>query len=1214
MKKLITLALFSMLAALCARADVILQETFNYTNGPISVTSTNGTGSTTISNWLTHSGSIDAYVTNRRLEVGTSTAYLGVSVTRSGDVHRVFTNSVVTGTTHQQLFASFIVNFTNLPTGAGAYFAHFYAGSTTFPCRFWALTNGTTLPNTFRMGIQMGSASLPNQVFPVDLALNTDYQVVIGYDPAGLDAASLWINPISPSGASDSAVVTSDAYAPGTSYVNSFAFRQASGFGGFLTVSNLVVATTFDEAATNVLTTNAVAPKIVYQPVASQANFPSAVLAMSAVANGQGLGNMTYKWQVASSTNGAGQLVSPSDVSDSGDITGSKTNLLSFSSAVVGDTGNYDLVVTTPYGLSVTSSVSRLSIVDGPFPPVITFQPVNVTGYQGYSAFLNVSAASPPSGGAVTFTWYSNNVVVSSTAANNGAQTDTGLNSTYGFTSALTNYSATYKVAITNAYGGIVSSNAVMSVILPPSVSIAFLRTLVDPANNWLATNSTIAYQATGIITTYTNITTGNTASYYLQDATAGINIFATFGSTFRPQQGDVVTFVGVMSSFTSGLELFADPIAGDPGSSVPFTSYSIVSNNFPLPTPLVIPFTVTNAGYANMNTNIAGRYVQLTNVFFGTNAGSPIVSGFYTVTNVSGQKFNLWFSVQDQDTQIQGATTNTFPSFAYSVSGVMFGSMNPSGPANGTPNPNFAVAVTKFADINTNVGVTPASASLCAGNSVTLAVTATPQDPSYAPLNYLWSSGATTTSITVTPAITTNYTVTVSNFDNTILVGSVLVPVTVNPLPVTQTIRATSASICSNSPTIISLANSVVGTTYLLQTNPFAGVGTLYGTTNGIGSAVAFTNVFPKVSTTYYVVATNSSGCALTLGSTNITVNPLPVLQAISASSATICSNSSTTISLTSSVNGTTYLLQTNASLGVGTIFSSVAGTGSGISFAAVTPKVTTAYFVLATNVSGCGLTIGSTNITVNPLPITQAISASAASICAGSSITISLASSVVGTTYLLQTNANVGIGTLYGKVNGTGSGVSLPAVTPSASTTYWLLATNSTGCGLALGSTNITVNALPTTSGITGSTNVIVGQSGVSYSVSSTVGSTYGWTVPAGASFTGGTSSSISVTFGSTSGNVSVTETNASGCTGSTVSKSVTVVNVLPVTITGISGSNINYTGGSGLRFILLSSGDLTVVPSVWTRLLTNASTPGSFTIPAMNSSNQFYRIKSE
>jgi hypothetical protein len=1020
MKRVILITILTLLAVISVRADLILQEKFDYTNGPIADLSTNVVAGVLVTNWFTHSGNDDSFVNNRRLEVSSSTTYLGVTATRSGDVHRFITNSVVTGTTHQQLFASFVVNFTNLPTGAGAYFAHFYANSTTFPCRFWALTNGTVLPNTFRMGIEMGSVATPNQVFPIDLALNTDYQVVIGYDPAGLDAATMWINPTS---SSDLSKVTGDAYTPGTSYVTAFAFRQASGFGGFLTVSNLVVATTFDEAATNVLSTNAVAPLIVYQPVGVQSNFPTAVLSISAVANGQGLGSMTYQWQVASATNGAGQLISPSNVSDGGDISGSATSILSFSSASVSDSGFYALVATTPYGLSVTSSVSKLAIVDGPFPPVITAQPVNVTGYQGNPVSVTVSAASPPSGGAVSFTWYSNNVVVSSSANNNGAQTDNGLSSSYGFSSALTNYSATYKVAVTNSNGGIVSSNAVMSVIVPPSVSIAFLRTLVDPNNNWQATNSKVAYQATGIITTSTNLTTGNTASYYLQDATAGINIFATFGSTFRPAQGDVVTFVGVMSSFSSGLELFADPVASDPGSSVPYTSYSIVSNNFPLPKPLVIPFNITNSGYANMNTNIAGRFVQLTNVFFGTNAGNVIASGFYTVTNISGQKFNLWFSSQDLDT-----VSNIFPTFAYSVTGVMFGSMNPNVPVNGTPNPNFAVAVTKFSDINTDVGVNPASTAICVGNSATLTATSSASGP----LNYLWSpGGATIASITVSPASTTTYTVTVSNSDNTILVGSALATVTVNPFPVTQTIRATSANICSNSPT------------------------------------------------------------------------------------------------------------------------------------------------------------------------------------------TISLASSVTGTTYLLQTNANVGVGTVFATSNGTGSAVNFAAVTPKVSTTYWVVATNSSGCGLTIGSTNITVNPLPTTSVIGGPTTVNAGQSGVAYSVTSTAGSTYGWKVPAGASFTGGTGSAINVTFGSTSGNVSVTETNASGCIGSPVSKSVTVVVValLPVTITSISGTSINYTGGSGLQFVLLSSGDLTTISSAWTRLLTNTATPGLFTIPPVGSTNQlFYRIKSE
>jgi len=59
----------------------------------------------------------------------------------------------------------------------------------------------------------------------------------------------------------------------------------------------------------------------------------------------------------------------------------------------------------------------------------------------------------------------------------------------------------------------------------------------------------------------------------------------------------------------------------------------------------------------------------------------------------------------------------------------------------------------------------------------------------------------------------------------------------------------------------------------------------------------------------------------------------------------------------------------------------------------------------------------------------------------------------------------------------------------------------------------------------------------------VANTGGSTYGWTVPEGATFTGGTSSTIGVIFGTNSGSITVVETNASGCTGSQQTLAVTV-----------------------------------------------------------------------
>jgi hypothetical protein len=94
---------------------------------------------------------------------------------------------------------------------------------------------------------------------------------------------------------------------------------------------------------------------------------------------------------------------------------------------------------------------------------------------------------------------------------------------------------------------------------------------------------------------------------------------------------------------------------------------------------------------------------------------------------------------------------------------------------------------------------------------------------------------------------------------------------------------------------------------------------------------------------------------------------------------------------------------------------------------------------------------------------------------------------------------------------------------------------------------SVGATVNAAPTTSTISGGSTVSIGQVGKVYSVTTTSGSSYAWTVPSGATITaGGTgpnNNQITVTFGSASGNVTATETTAAGCAGAPVSLAVTV-----------------------------------------------------------------------
>jgi hypothetical protein len=662
MKKLTALLLFSFLAAVSVRADLIWYEGFHYPNGSLT---TNSLGV-----WARESGSAtapgDMYVNRSNLEVSAT----GGTVTRQDDCDRLF--AVTPGSSYtdhvQVVYCSFTVICTNLPNGAGSYFASFYNTNKGYCGRVQAFTNGTVLPNTWRIGASANtlSTNAANGGYPVDLALNTPYQVVEELDPVNLWAATIWINPInlSDTGLSPNETHYTSSDSMGfalTFQVNSYAFRQASSFGNsFFLITNLAVATTFAEAATNIWATNALAPTIVYQPV-GLTNFIGAAISLSVVANGQGLGNMTYQWKQNGNNYTGGS--------------GGTANVLSISSAQTSDSGNFTLVATTPYGLSVTSSIATVLISGGTNPPSFTSQPVSQAVYRGQTVIFSTTVISP---GTPAYTWYSNNVVIAGQTA-----------STLELDNVTTNFAASYKVAVTNNLNsnGIVSTNAVLTIRNPQQVTIAYLRTLVDPLNGYNPTNnSTIPYQVTGTVTTFTNLTTGNTSSYYLQDGTAGINIFVTGGSTFRPAQGAVVIFIGVLSGYPTGLELYADTA----DTSYPYTSYTDTGTTNALPTPISIPFNVISADGLNfVNTNIAGSLVKLSDVYFGTNAGTTIsttANETITVTNSSGQSFNLFFAYLDLDTAGQ-----TLPSYAYSVSGAMYGM-----------NTNFSVAVTRFADIVT--------------------------------------------------------------------------------------------------------------------------------------------------------------------------------------------------------------------------------------------------------------------------------------------------------------------------------------------------------------------------------------------------------------------------------------------------------------------------------------------------------------------------------
>lgn len=636
MKKTLLAATWLFLTVLSVPADLIWYEPFNYPDGCIE---TNAGGV-----WICHSPSpakLDAIVGNHQLQNSAT----GGALSRQDDVNRPLATTAGSPYTNapQYLYASFTINCTNLPNGNGTYFAHFLVNNSTFQGKVFALTgnaasnaplNFVPLPNTYRLGVS-GVANYANKVFPVDLAMNTAYQVVIGWDPAVNYSATLWVNPTD---ANDASVASNDPVSAPKA-ATAFAFRQASSFGNaFFTITNLAVATTFDEAATNVWNTAPAAPVVVYQPK-SVTNFVGNPATLSVVAAGQGLAGLTYQWQ----KNG-GDVPNPNG----------NTNVFTIASLATSDAGSYTVVVGNPTtGLSTTSAVANVAVNTQPVPPQITEQPTNTTVYFGQTATLSVTATGEPP---LTYQWLNNGNPIS------GA-TDATLNVPNVQTNNGT--TGTYRCDVTNPFGTTPSSNAVLAAVAPPVVTIGHLRGLVDPVF-FLPTNTTALYTVTGIVTSWTNLTTPGNSSFYLQDDTGGIDVFFA-GADAQPQAGDRVTVTGPLGQFNSLLELNLD--ANDPSNQVLTNS----QNNL-LPPGAVLPFSFTNsAAFGGVGDAIRwyqGSVVMFTNVFFPDGfAGTNVFAGGqnYTLTNQAGETFALRV-----DSRVGDIIGQPIPPFAWTVSGPM--------------------------------------------------------------------------------------------------------------------------------------------------------------------------------------------------------------------------------------------------------------------------------------------------------------------------------------------------------------------------------------------------------------------------------------------------------------------------------------------------------------------------------------------------------------
>lgn len=419
----------------------------------------------------------------------------------------------------------------------------------------------------------------------------------------------------------------------------------------------------------------------------------------------------------------------------------------------------------------------------------------------------------------------------------------------------------------------------------------------------------------------------------------------------------------------------------------------------------------------------------------------------------------------------------------------------------------------------------------------------------------FTWSTGESTSSITVSPGSTTTYTVTATVGNGNSATDAV--QVTVNPSPSIDT-QPLPQSACNGGS--VTFSTTAVGGGLTYQWQEYAG--SIWSNISNVGIYSGATSntltVNPAASSMngyqYQCVVSGACPPSATTNSVLLTVNPLPTAFNVTGTGSYCAGGTGVAIGLSGSQSGVTYQLQLNA-VNSG---SSVAGTGSAISFGSQTTAGT--YTVIATNTTTLCVNnmTGNAVVTVNPLPGLYTVTGGGSYCTGGSGLAVGLSGSQSGVNYQLQLNS-VNSGS---PIPGNGGAISFGSQTSAG--LYTVIATNAaTFCNSTMtGSVSITINSNPIADAGTGvsicsgSSTQLVASGGISYS----------WNPSATLS-----DASISNPFANPTINTTytVTVTNADGCSATddvtiTVNPSITVDAGSDVVICSGNNTNLNTSGG--------------------------------------------------
>jgi gliding motility-associated-like protein len=406
--------------------------------------------------------------------------------------------------------------------------------------------------------------------------------------------------------------------------------------------------------------------------------------------------------------------------------------------------------------------------------------------------------------------------------------------------------------------------------------------------------------------------------------------------------------------------------------------------------------------------------------------------------------------------------------------------------------------AATSTITVNPLPLVSVTSVSVCPG--ITAVITASGAN------TYVWNTGSTSPSITVTPQSTTVYTATGTDLNVCSSSG-------------------TGSVVINSNPTVIVSSNSPV---CQYETLNFTASSASTYTWSGPGGFQSFlqnpfiANATPANSGTYTITVANGPSCIATT-TLSVLVNPSPTL---AVNSNSICIGGSTTLTASGAANYT---------------WSPATGLNSTSSQVVTANPTKTTVYTVTGNSAGCA-GIATSTLAVNPLPV---ISETGSTVCEHATITLKASG---GTVYVWSGPDNFS------------STQQNPNITNSAanmSGTYSVIVVDANGC-VNKGTAQVTINSAPVVTVNTGS--ICAGNSIV---LSANGAYTYYWNPSTGLSTNNTASVMASPTVSTT---YTVIGRSLSGCTD-TVFTSVKVnpipnASIGPKSVSGCAPVCVNFT----------------------------------------------------